>query len=303
MKNLKNNMKTLTVFTPSYNRAYCLHKCYESLTRQTSKDFLWIVVDDGSTDNTRELVENWIQDNLIEIEYYYKENGGMHTAHNEAYKNIYTELNVCIDSDDYMPDNAVELIINKWRKDGAENYAGLLGLDIDTKGNRIAKNAFPENLKSCKYMELKNYGVIGDIKFVYRTDVIKKYLPYPIFKGENYMSVGFVYAQIDLEYDMLCSNDVYCIVEYMPDGITKNKILQYKKYPQGFAHIRKIMMTISPTFKDRFRSAMHYVSSSIFANNKRFIKESPNKLLTIAAVPFGLLLHFYILFLSKKSNK
>lgn len=287
-------MKTLTVFTPTYNRAYCLHKCYESLTRQTSKDFLWIVVDDGSTDNTRELVYSWKQLGVIEIEYYYKENGGMHTAHNEAYKNIKTELSVCIDSDDFMPDNAVELIINKWRKEGDDRYAGILGLDIDTKGNRIAKKAFPEDLKTCKYMELKKYGIIGDIKFIYRTEVIKQYLPYPTFPGENYLSVGFIYALIDLKYDMLCSNDVYCIVEYMPDGITKNKILQYKKYPQGFAYIRKIMMTISPTRADRFRSAIHYVSSSIFANNKNYLRESPNKLLTIFAIPFGFLLNRYI---------
>ncbi|MGV8092858.1 MAG: glycosyltransferase family 2 protein [Mangrovibacterium sp.] len=293
-------MKTLTVFTPTYNRAYCLHKCYESLKRQTSKDFLWIIVDDGSTDNTRELIKSWIQVGLVEIEYYYKENGGMHTAHNEAYKNICTELNVCIDSDDYMPDNAVELIINKWRKEGAENYAGILGLDVDTKGNRIAKNAFPENLKACKYMDLKKYGVIGDIKFVYRTEIIKKYLPYPIFPGENYLSVGFIYALIDLKYDMLCSNDVYCIVEYMSDGISKNKVFQYKKYPKGFAHIRKIMMTISPTFMSRYRSAIHYVSSSIFAKNKRFISESPKKELTICAIPLGILLNIYISYLYKK---
>ncbi|MCR9183692.1 MAG: glycosyltransferase family 2 protein [Flavobacteriaceae bacterium] len=295
-------MKTLTVFTPTYNRAYCLYKCYESLKRQTSDDFIWLIVDDGSTDNTAELVKVWKNESNFKIEYYYKENGGMHTAHNEAYKNIVTELNVCIDSDDYMPDNAVELIISRWRKDGAKKYAGLLGLDIDTKGNRIAKKAFPQELHSCKYMDLKKYGVIGDIKFVYRTDVIKEYMPYPVFEGENYLSVGYVYAQIDLKFDMLCSNDVYCIVEYMPDGISKNKLLQYKKYPKGFAHIRKIMMVISLTFFDRFKSAMHYVSSSIFLKNRNFIKESPNKILTVFALPFGVLLHLYIIYLNKKNK-
>jgi glycosyltransferase involved in cell wall biosynthesis len=270
--------------------------------RQTSDDFLWLIIDDGSTDNTNELVDKWMTEGKIQIEYHYKRNGGMHSAHNVAYGKIQTELNVCIDSDDFMPDNAVELIITKWRKDGSEKYAGIFGLDVDIEGKRIASNAFPEELKSCKYSNLKKYGIVGDIKFVYRTDVIKKYMPYPEFRGENYLSVGYVYALIDLDYDMLCTNDIYCVVQYMKDGITKNKILQYKRYPQGFAHIRKTMMVFHPSFIYRFRSAIHYISSSIFLKNNNFIKESPNKMLTVAAIPIGLLLHCYITLRIKKNK-
>ena len=109
---------TLTIFTPTYNRAYILWKGFEGLKRQTCKDFKWIIIDDGSTDNTKELVEEWIKEDIIPIEYYHKQNGGMHTAHNEAYRHINSELAVCIDSDDYMPDNGVELIISRWRKFG-----------------------------------------------------------------------------------------------------------------------------------------------------------------------------------------
>ena len=90
-------MITLTVFTPAYNRAYTLHKCYESLLKQTCKDFMWLIIDDGSTDNTKELVEGWIKENKINIKYIYQENQGMHGAHNTAYENIDTELNMCID--------------------------------------------------------------------------------------------------------------------------------------------------------------------------------------------------------------
>ena len=102
---------TLTIFTPAYNRAYTLHKCYESLKKQTNKDFEWLIIDDGSTDNTRELVQSWIEENLIPIKYHYQKNQGMHGAHNSAYELIDTKLNVCIDSDDYMPDDAVEKIL------------------------------------------------------------------------------------------------------------------------------------------------------------------------------------------------
>ena len=106
------NKKTkpiLTIFTPAYNRAHTLHRTYESLCRQSCKDFIWLVVDDGSTDNTAELVREWqSRDNGFEIQYIHKENGGMHTAHNVAYANIHTKLNTCIDSDDMLADGAVD---------------------------------------------------------------------------------------------------------------------------------------------------------------------------------------------------
>ena len=104
-------MKTLTVFTPAFNRAHTLVRTYESLCRQTCQDFCWLVVDDGSTDNTRQLVEGWIEEGRIPVRYIYKENGGLHTAYNTAYANIDTELNMCVDSDDFLPDDAVDLIL------------------------------------------------------------------------------------------------------------------------------------------------------------------------------------------------
>ena len=103
-------MKFITVFTPAYNRAYCLARVYESLLKQTNQNFVWLIVDDGSTDNTKELVAGWVKEQKLVIKYIYKANGGMHTAHNAAYKNIDTELNVCIDSDDFMPISAIQNI-------------------------------------------------------------------------------------------------------------------------------------------------------------------------------------------------
>ena len=109
-------MVQLTVFTPTYNRSGLLSRCFESMKRQTSKEFIWMIIDDGSTDNTFEIVKKWMNQPLdFQMEYYYKENGGLHTAYNEAISHIETELCVCIDSDDFMPDNAVERILSFWR--------------------------------------------------------------------------------------------------------------------------------------------------------------------------------------------
>ena len=110
-------MPQITIFTPTYNRAYCLHKCYESMKRQKNKDFIWLIIDDGSTDNTEVLVKQWKQnDNGFEIKYIYKENGGMHTGYNTAYKHINTELAMNIDSDDYLTDTAIDDILDFWNK-------------------------------------------------------------------------------------------------------------------------------------------------------------------------------------------
>ena len=116
-------MYSLTVFTPTYNRAHTLGRTYQSLCSQTCKDFEWLVVDDGSTDDTKSLVNKWHAENHISIRYIYKENGGLYTGYNTAYMNIDSELCVCIDSDDYMPDNAVELIVSHWTQRGNKQYA------------------------------------------------------------------------------------------------------------------------------------------------------------------------------------
>lgn len=291
---------TLTVFTTTYNRAYTLHKGYEALKRQTCKDFKWIVVDDGSTDNTKDLVQGWIEEGIVPIEYYYKENGGMHTGHTEAYKHIDTELNVCIDSDDWMADNGVELIINRWRKYGSERYAGMIGLDVYVDG-RVVGTQFPEGLHECKSYDLKRkYGVVCDKKYVYRTDVVTQYMPYPTFEGEKFTPLNYVYQQIDQKYDLLCSNDVYCVVEYMNDGSTLNMFQQYRRNPRGFAHERNVLMSIFPDIRDRFRYAIHYVSSAIFSKNKRFIAEASNKTLVVLAIPFGILLNLYVRYKTRR---
>ncbi len=117
-------MKKITVFTPTFNRAYCLHQLYDSLCKQSSQDFKWLIIDDGSTDGTRELISTWVLEGVIEIQYHFKENGGMHTGHNSAYELIETELNVCIDSDDFMTLDAVEKIVSFWKLNKDKNYAG-----------------------------------------------------------------------------------------------------------------------------------------------------------------------------------
>lgn len=287
-------MKTLTVFTPAYNRAHTIGRTYESLCRQTSQDFEWLVVDDGSQDNTKELVEGWIQENKISIRYIYQQNQGMHGAHNTAYANIQTELNTCIDSDDYMPDNAVEKIVTFWKEHGSDKYAGILALDQEENTGKIIGTKFPEEMKESTLQGFYAAGGKGDKKLVYRTDVINKYPPYPLFEGERYVGLAYKYMLIDQDYKLLTLNEPLVIVEYQADGSSYNMFKQYWKNPKGFAFFRKTEMVTAKSLKRKFMVCIHYVSSSIISKNKKFIQESPCKFLTLMAIPAGYLLYLKI---------
>jgi glycosyltransferase involved in cell wall biosynthesis len=285
---------TLTVFTPTFNRAYTLHLCYESLKRQTSKDFIWLVIDDGSMDNTKELVESWILENLVTIKYHFQENMGMHGAHNTAYKLIDTELNVCIDSDDYMPDDAVEKIITFWSEFGSEKYAGIIGLDACHDG-RVIGTKIPESLKVSTLSSLyAKHRVKGDKKLVYRSELTRKTPPYPIFPGEKYCPLSYKYILIDQEYPLVVLNEILCCVEYLADGSSMNIINQYKLNPRSFSFFRKVAIEHAPSFKERFRESIHYVSSNLMIRNAKYLFESRYKMTIFLATPFGIALFFYI---------
>lgn len=287
-------MNKLTIFTPTYNRAHTLPRTYESLCKQKNKDFVWLIIDDGSSDNTEELVKNWQKENSdFTIEYVKKENGGMHTAHNVAYKNIHTELNMCIDSDDCIAENAVEKILNKWDKIREQGYAGIIGLDADFNGKVIGKE-FPVDIKETTLSSYYTKGGFGDKKLVYRTDVIQKYPEYPVFDGEKYVALAYLYRLIDQEYSLAVMNEILCNVEYQSDGSSATMLKQYIKNPKGFAFWRKVCMKYPESKKRLIVDNIHYVSSSILSKNRKFVTDSPTRLLTILAIPLGLLLTCYI---------
>lgn len=285
----------LTIFTPTYNRAYCLPQCYESLCRQKCKDFTWLIIDDGSNDNTAELVKGWQIEGKITIRYFYQENQGMHGAHNAAYRLIDTELNTCIDSDDYMPDDAVEKIVNFWKEHGSDEVAGIVALDVGFDGKLIG-TPLDKDRRTTTLNGFYARGGKGDKKLIYRTEVVNRYPGYPIFKGEKYVSLGYKYELIDQDYELLILNEPVCCVNYLPDGSTLNMFRQYRRNPQGFAFIRKQSMVLAPTARRRFMEAVHYVADSLLAGNSRFLQESPRLWLTSLAITFGLCWYGFILY-------
>lgn len=284
---------TLTVFTPTYNRASTLGRLYESLRRQTCRDFEWLVVDDGSTDETAELVEDMAAVGEIPIRYIYKENGGLHTGYNTAYATIATELCVCVDSDDWMPDNAVELIIDKWRRDGSDRYCGLVGLDFYADTSRPVAGYFPEGMGECHYLDLyiKNIHK-GDSKYVMRTVLMKAVSPMEGFPGERYFNPNYMFLQVGDEYPLLVLNENLCYVDYHSgDNMSADIWAQYADSPRSFAKMRELEMGLRRNdLRGKMRSAVHYVAESVIAGDRRYFGRTRHKgLVALATLPGWLL--------------
>lgn len=295
-------MKTLTIFTPAYNRAHTIGRTYDSLCRQTCQDFEWLVVDDGSTDGTCALVEAWQRESRIPIRYIYQENQGMHGAHNTAYRHIETELNVCIDSDDYMPNDAVEKILRLWREHGAEEYGGIIGLDVDTHGEVIG-TPLPadERVMTLRRFYEELHGR-GDKKQVYRTDLIRRYPPYPLFEGEKYFGLAWLYHQLEADYPLLVLNEPLVFVDYQDTGSSRNMWRQWWNNPRGFAFLRTDDMVQTKSWKRKLADNVHYVSHSLRGHNWHFVQKSPMRMMTILCIPAGVTL-FVVNYFQVKRNK
>ena len=288
----------LTVFTPAYNRADLLTRCYESMCKQTNKNFIWMIVDDGSTDNTRELSESWVKNTKdFQVIYIYKENGGLHTAYNTAIANIDTELCVCIDSDDFMPDNAVGLILDFWKKNGSDKYAGIVGLAFNMDGNVIG-DMLPD-IKSVNLIGLftGKYNIVnGDRTNVVRTELYKKYAPMKVFKGEKNFNPHYMHLQISEEYDFLVLNENLRFVDYQETGMSNSMLKQYRSSPNSFAEIRKLYLSFKDTsLKFKIKHSIHLASSCILAKKTMSsVKDNPYKLLSVIALPFGFALSLIV---------
>ena len=214
----------ITVFTPTYNRGYIIKNLYDSLKKQTIKDFEWIVIDDGSTDNTTNLFNEWInENNEFEIKYFKIKNGGKHRAINKGIDIADGELFFIVDSDDYLIEEAIEKIL-KWYKTvekSSENFVGVAGLRGYTNKKYIGKT-FKGVYLDATSLERFKFNILGDKAEVFKTDVIKKY-KFPEIEGEKFISESIVWFRIaDDDYKIRWFNEVIYIGDYLSDGLSKN---------------------------------------------------------------------------------
>lgn len=212
-------MASLTIFTPTFNRAKLLQRAFEALLRQSNKDFIWLIIDDGSTDSTEKVVNSFIQKEPgFPIRYIYKENGGLHTAYNTAIANADTELCMCIDSDDWIEEDAVEKILECWKKRKRPDCAGIVGLDSKPDGSVICRMKAKGYINLVEY-DLKNkWG--GDRKLVIRTELYRSVAPMPVFPGEKNFNPQYMHIKIAEKYSFFVMNVPLCVVDYQDTGMS-----------------------------------------------------------------------------------
>lgn len=249
----------VTILTPTHNRASLLPRLYESLCRQTCMDFEWLVVDDGSTDKTRMLVQGMALKATFPIRYFYKGNGGKHTAVNVGVRKAKGELAFVADSDDMLLPTSVETVATIWKDIGDDDrLAGLAGLDIDALGGKVVGSGLPQEQVFCNAMDIRyRYHVTGDLKEVFRTSVLREF-PFPEICGENFCPEQLCWFRIAQKYRLCYINTPLYIADYQDGGITANITKARMLSPIATMMTYGEMLGYGIPVREKVRAAINY---------------------------------------------
>jgi glycosyltransferase involved in cell wall biosynthesis len=284
----------ITIFTSTYNRAYILPKLYESLVKQTIKDFEWIIVDDGSKDNTEQLCNNWINDcKKFKITYLKQKNQGKHVAINTGVQIAKGDLFFIVDSDDYLSNDAIEQIeyFYKQVKDN-DIFAGVSGMKAYTNGEKIGGD-FPFETIDCSMIDIRNkYKIKGDMAEVFKTNILRKY-PFPQFTGEKFLSEGAVWNKIGSKYLLRYFNKNIYFAEYISDGLTKNIHKKFRENPKGTMFVfMQTIRTKNVRILQKIKCSIKYWRYTILYKGTK-TKDMQPFLWMYLFLPLGIILYFY----------
>lgn len=274
----------LTVFTPAYNRAEKLKRAYESLKLQTVKDFVWIIVDDGSTDDTEAVVKGFVEEGLVDIKYFRQNNGGKMRAHNRGVMETESGLFLCLDSDDRLTEGAVREILRAWEDIGDnEAYAGIIAYKGDEGRLPLYGNYFPDD-NDCSFRELYQKGFRGETTLVFRTGLLKQH-PFPEIEGEKYVPEDVVYDRIDEGHIFRVMPEVLTVCELVEDGYTDRVEELRREAPTGW-FIYYYQRALSwPRSLLKLKFASHYLRFSSRVDGKYRRKYSLPVWLRLLGVP------------------
>lgn len=281
----------LTILTPTYNRGECLKKLYESLKRQINKNFIWYIVDDGSTDHTKQIVATFQKENHIPIRYEKKKNAGKHTALNRGIKNIDTELTMIVDSDDCLTPDATQTIFEDWITNCDNGIGGMVYLR-GYSGFEVIGDKWPYDEQFGNTItHTCNKGIKGDKAEVYQTAILKK-CPFPEFEDESFLSEACVWIEIAKTTNVFMRNKIIYITEYRKDGLTESGRRMQVQNPKGALVNARAYMWKNFSFKIKLKNAILYQCYGRFAgiSARDLWKESPNKLCTLIGFIPGLIL-------------
>lgn len=286
--------KLLTILTPTYNRGKYLGDIFKVLQQQTNQNFEWMIVDDGSTDNTKEIVESFIESNKLRIRYFYKENGGKHTAVNYGLKYISTKLTVILDSDDTFTNDAVEVIEKTYSENKNEkNICGFTFLRQRKNGELFGK-AFPrEGRYNFSEWRLSKIST-GERCNVFYSEIMKQY-PFSEYEGEKYIGESTMMIKMSYKYDMIGKNIVIGISDYLEGGLTdSNRMLRLHSLLGSIEYCNLCMMP-GIYWRRRLKSALLYDTYGFLKNigPRKLINDSNEPLLTTIFYPISIIIGRY----------
>jgi glycosyltransferase involved in cell wall biosynthesis len=285
-----------SVFTPTYNRRHTLYRVYESLKSQTFRDFEWLIVDDGSTDGTLDLVEELKQDAAFPVRYFYQENSGKHVAINRGVREAEGELFVIFDSDDSCTPEALERFKYHWEaipEDRRAHFSGVTCHCVDQQGQLIG-NSFPLDVLDSDHIEIQvKYKSTGEKWGFNCTDILKEF-PFPEISGEKFITEAVVWNRIAQKYKRRFANDKLRIFYHTPEGLSALSVLKRAKSPHGARLYYQEAARLPVSVRWQARSLLNYIRFSFHAGLtvERIIAESGSGLLTTLLLPSGY--SFYI---------
>ncbi|CAM3673075.1 glycosyltransferase family 2 protein [Flavobacterium chungbukense] len=282
----------LTIFTPTYNRAYTLQNLYKSLLNQTCNDFEWLIIDDGSIDDTKQLVDVFIHERKLNINYIKTLNRGKHIAINKGVEEAKGELFFIVDSDDELPQNSVCDILLKYKKiQEDKNIAGVIGRrgykNNTIIGNKGDYNELITNAIGFRYL----YKISGDMAEVVKTEVLKNY-KFPSFENEKFCPESLVWNRIALNYDFLWFNEVVYNCEYLEDGLTSNSVKIRMNSPNSSMLYYSELAKYKIPFKEKSKAVTNYWRFSFntdFSIAEKF--KNVSFLLSLFCMPLGYLMY------------
>ena len=277
----------LTVFTPAYNRAELLPRLYRSLLEQTCGGFEWLVVDDGSTDDTESVVAGFAAEEKLPVRYVRKENGGKHSAHNLALEHARGEWFFCVDSDDQLAPSAVTAILTAL-KQVDKVCAGLAGYKISQTGELLCAKL--ESGISCgPYSLVHKYGGKGEYALLFRTEVLRR-CPFPVVQGERFVTECVLYDRLELAGYTVCPlPEVLQICEYQPDGLSSNTYRLMKNSPTGYQIYHAQRIDLARSLRERLGHCIRYQAFYAMSRNKEYCYSGRHRLLTALMYLPGLL--------------
>lgn len=266
----------VTVFTPTYNRAYRLPALYQSLCGQTCQKFEWLIVDDGSTDDTKSLVKHWLDEHKIGIRYYSQENSGKAQAHNRGVELARMRLFTCVDSDDILVSNAIERILAMW-----DEYPDKIGIICARMGmDHRPTTYWKGKVQYCTlYNAYRKYGLRGEAMLIYQSNIIKKY-QFPKFEGEKFIRESYLYDLLDQEGVMYITREALYISEYLPDGYTRNSHRLVQENRRGYQAYLIQRLKLDKKLRYKAVDTLEYILNKQAMKDGRLIDDSVYPILT-----------------------